>query len=383
MLTEFALLLLAPAGPPAWKELLDRIEAMAFSEPPVLAVDTRIRAAKVLTAKQPAEARRLLDDAAALTYSFTDARTRALLFTDIYQALQPVSREAADELASALPLQAFTADALVYHLRDTLKRDPESAALEFSTLMAAFPSNPTPGDVRQLMQFTHAMGGRAPEITKQAVAKARAALKDRRFKASEEARDALSRDLAAVASGAALPDRPREKQGDDPQTPDIQGLDESEVVALARKQAPLAAAAMLLELLDDNKPLAPPARRAAIAREALELTAKIPPCDDRLMAQSMLTRRLYQYGDRDQAAIAARMLQESFRLQYDCESAACTSIRLEETPGQPISDFADYLLEHKIRPADLGLQHVSLDARVAIADLDTLLNGSRKRLSFF
>lgn len=374
MLALFLILLAPPAEP--WKDLLDRIEACAVSEPPVLSVDTRIRAASVLSSKHPEEARRLLDEAASLTYTFTDAHTRGILFTDIYRAYQPFARDAAEDLAAALPLNAFTAEALASHFRDTVKRHPEIAAQEYSTLLASFPSNPTPEDVRQLLQFTRDLGRLSPDLANEGLAKVRAAMKDRRFRADP----AVRRQLEAEAAGQPLQDHTAKQK--DPELPSVEGLDDLEVVALARRQPPRAAAEMLLNLLDDDKPLPPLPRRLAIAREALDLSEKLPLDEDRLVVQSMLTRRLYHYGDPTRAAAAARMLEESFAKLYDCESNACTAIRLQGNPGEPIADFAEYLLENNIRPADLGLRHPSLDARVLILDLDRALNGSRKRFSF-
>ncbi len=372
------LILLAPPAEP-WKDILARIEAYAVSEPPVLSVDTRIRAAKVLASKHPEEARRLLAEAASLTYTFTDARTRALLFTDIYRAYQPFASDAAGDLAAALPLTAFTAEALASHLRDTAKRQPELAAQEYSTLLAAFPSNPTSDDVRQLLQFTRDMRKLSPDLTRDGLAKARAALKDRRF----QAEPAVRRELEAEANGAP-PSKPESTRTSDPELPSVEGLDDLQIAALARRQPPLAALTLFLDnLLDDEKNPPPLLRRIAYAREALEISEKLPPSEDRLVVQSMLTRRLYHYGDPLRAAAAARLLEESFRKLYDCESAACTAIRLQGNPGEPVADFAEYLLDNNIRPAALGLGHPSLDARVLILDLDQALNGPRKRFSIF
>lgn len=374
MLPALAFLLLPPPAEP-WKDFLTRIESVSVSEPPVLAVDTRIRAAQVLAPKHPAEARRLLDDAVSLTYTFTDPRTRALLFTDIYEALRPFDIRAADDLAAAIPSSAYTAGALSNHLQDTVRRNPEAAPVEYSALLDAFPANPGPEDVRQLLQFTRHLGPLSPDLTKVGLAKARAALKDRRFQADPETRRLLELELAGKTSQDPKPPRP-----DEPAPPSVEGLSDTEIVALARRQPPLVAAQMLLDLLDDDKPLPAMPRRLAIAREALELSEKLPPSEDRLVCQSMLARRLYHYGDPVRAAAAARMLEETFTKLYECDSAACTSIRLAGNPGQPVADFAEYLLENGIRPADLGLSHPSLDARVLILDLGTLLNGKRKSL---
>lgn len=371
---SFLLLLLAPPSPEPWRDLLARIEACAVSEPPVLSIDTRIRAAKALASKQPAEARRLLDEAISLTHTFTDRNTRAILFNDIYHALQPFDPAAAEDLTATLPLVAFTTPALAQHLRDTVKRHPESAAAEYSTLLAAFPADPSPEDVSQLLQFTRDLGSAYPDLAKEGFAKARAALKDRRFRTDPD----TLRDLEAQAAGR--PPADRQKRNEDPEAPSVEGLSDTEIVTLARRQSPIVALTLLLDLLDDAKPLPPLPRRLSIAREALDLSDKLPPGEDRLVVQSMLTRRLYHYGDPATAAKAARLLEDSFRKTYDCDNAACTSIRLQGNPGEPIADFAEYLLENNIRPAALNLTNASLDARVLILELGTLLNGKRKSL---
>ncbi|MBI4892515.1 MAG: hypothetical protein HY821_17960 [Acidobacteria bacterium] len=225
---------------------------------------------------------------------------------------------------------------------------------------------------------------RFPDLAKEALAKARGAVKDRGFPGQPEDREELQAAIAAVEAGSRVPDPRIHKQKDEePETPDVKGMDEDEVIALARKQPPLAAMAMLLSLLEDDKPVATPARRSAIAWEALELSPKLPPTDDRLVVQSMLTRRLFTYGDRDHAAAGARMLAETYQKRYDCESAACTTIQLNDNPGEPIMDFAEYLLDNEIRPADLGLHHVSLDARVLVLDLGKAATGKRQRFGLF
>ncbi len=384
MLATYALLLLAPGEVPEWKLLLERVEALAVSEPPVLGVDTRIRAAHAIASKQPGEARRLLEDAASLTYSFTDANTRAVLLNDVYHEMAQVNRAAAEELAANMVWSAYRAMALRTHFEETLARKPESAALEFAQLISALPSKATVEEVRQLLYCAQMARARLPDLTKEALAKARGAVKDRGFPGETAEREELLAAIAAVEAGSPVPDeRNQKKKDEEPETPDVKGMDEDEVVALARKQPPLAAMAMLLSLLEDDKPVATQARRSAIAWEALELSPKLPPNDDRLVVQSMLTRRLFTYGDLEHAAAGARMLAETYQRRYDCESAACTTIKLNDNPGEPIMDFAEYLLDNGIRPADLGLHHISLDARVLVLDLEKAATGKRKRFGLF
>ncbi|MBI4889176.1 MAG: hypothetical protein HY821_01040, partial [Acidobacteria bacterium] len=164
MLTICALLLLAPGDVPEWKVLLERVEALAVSEPPVLGVDTRIRAAHAIAPKQPREARRLLEDAASLTYSFTDANTRAVLLNDIYHEMSRIDRAAADELAAAMVWSAYRATGLRTHFEETLAHSPERAALEFSQLISALPSKPAVDEVRQLLYCAHMARTRFPDL---------------------------------------------------------------------------------------------------------------------------------------------------------------------------------------------------------------------------
>jgi len=382
MTTHLALVLAAALDSPRWKELLDRIESIAVSEPPVIAVDKRIRAAKILADKQPDEARRLLTEATSLTYSFTDPPTRAILFTAIWDQLQTLDPQEAESLIAALPLYAYTAGALQTHLRDTIRKDPEQAPAEFSTLIAAFPRNPTPDDLDQLLDIIQHMGARAPELSRVALDKARAALKDRRFQSAPEVRGHFTTDIDALSSSSPRPKRERHQHGDDARSPNVEGMNSMEIVSLARKLPPLPAIEILLDLIDDDKDLPLP-RRVAIAYEALELTQRLKLGDDRLAAQAILARQLYQYGDPPKAAVAARLLAESFEKLYDCESAACVAIKLKESPGDLIYSFAEYLADRDLQPADLGLNHPSLNARMLLLDLEKSITGKRRRFGIF
>ncbi len=379
MTTHLALFLAAAFETPRWKEILDRIEAIAASEPPVIAVDTRVRTAKILAAKQPGEARRLLAEATSLTYSFTDPRTRGILFTSIWEQLKPLDPQEAESLIAALPLSAYTSTALQVHLRDTIKQNPDRAAVEFTALIAAFPSNPSAEDLRQLLDFVQMMGIYSPDLTRDALAKARAAFKDRRFKASRADRSYIEDSIEALLSHSTRPDRPRAQDDGNYKRPDVKGMDAMEIVSLARKLEPLPAIEILIDLIDDDKELPLP-RRVAIAAEALELSQRLPVGDDRLAAQAILARQLYQYGDPLKAAAAAQLLADSFAKLYDCESAACIAIKLDDPPGDVIYSFAEYLSDHDLQPADLGLNHPSLNARMLLLDLEQSLTGKRRSM---
>jgi len=171
-------------------------------------------------------------------------------------------------------------------------------------------------------------------------------------------------------------DPPKQEEIEKPskkKAPSVEGLDLDAIVALARKQKePLVRIEMVLGAIDDAG--TPAGKRAALAAEFLPDTEKLPLGDDRLMSQSMLTRRLHEAGDRPGAALAAQMLEQTFIRMYDCETAACTSFQGEGPPGELVRTFAEYLNENKIDPADIGLTHRSLRVRMMLIELERLLD---------
>ncbi|MGJ5815074.1 hypothetical protein [Paludibaculum fermentans] len=387
------------AQPTAKDRLLERIEAIAVSEPPVLGIDTQIRTAATLASKDPDLAERWLQAATSRALPLVDLHTRGEFLIAIVDQYRHLDAEAAEQICSLLPRRAsgakedplakcyhslfstkrswegekaltrralsagaFLSPEIRGHLERSIKEHPEECAAEFAVIVEGFPSSDaSPQERRHLLDMANLIRKREPELAARA----------RKLAESK-----------AKAAGAGTEEDLEKKQVLGEEKPPIEGLATPERIALARKQAPSMEVEMLLEVMDGEKELSMP-QRIAIAYEALEVTPKIKAGDERLVSQSMLARRLYDYGDRAKAAVAAQMLAESFEKFYNCETAACVTFEGDSSPGEVINDFAEYLRENKIQPEDLGLRHKSLEARLLILDLQQSLGIEKKRFSFF
>ncbi|MBN9659490.1 MAG: hypothetical protein J0H49_15005 [Acidobacteria bacterium] len=393
VLTGFA----AQAQPDPLQGLLEHIQAIAVSEPPVLGIDTQIRTAKAIAGKRPETAKEWLRAASSRSLSLADLHTRGDFLTAIAELFVVLDAAEAEQICALLPLRAagekedplarcyhklfspqrsweeekalvrralsagaFRAPAIQDHLDRALKQHAEEIAAEFSQVLEGFPSSDASLEERRYLQSM------ARQVEKQVPGLAVRAMK-------------LAAESPRNAPKEAKDDTGKKKE-DDFEPP--AGLASSELVSIARNQRPVIHAAMLIDLIDKDKEMGLP-QRMALAYEALEQTPKIEAGDERLVCQSMLTRRLYEFGDRAKAAVAAQMLAESFEKIYDCETAACVSYRSETSPGEAINDFAEYLRENKIRPEELGLRHKSLEARLLILDLYTSLGIKRSLFSIF
>jgi len=305
----------APAGPAA--KLIEEIETMAAAEPPLLGIDTQTETARILFSARPADSRRFLDNALNRIRSLADAHTvRGLM----YPAVE-----------------------LLY------KRDPDEAVQFIASHLASVQARKASLDDGLLLDsFAALVAARFPELA-----------------------DACTAEFERIRKLNPAPQEEIDKQK--AKWPATDGKTREEFVEVARKQKDaLVRIEMFLSAMDDKE--APPRWRAALAAEALPDTEKLPiGSDDRLLSQSMLTRRLYEAGDRPGAALAAQMLEQTFVKMFDCESAACTSFKGEASPGEMVRLFAEYLDENKIDPADIGLTHRSLRARMMILQLKRLL----------
>lgn len=183
------------------------------------------------------------------------------------------------------------------------------------------------------------------------------------------------RDESARLAEAGPKNEPRPPRKDQPEgtlfsprSHELDGLSHDDILTLARKQQdPSAALDLIMHVMDDE----PDARRRiSLFSEALDLSARTGNLIDRLLAQSMLTRRLYEEGDLPRAAVGAQMLAENFERLYHCESAACDRFEGEDNPGEIIHSFAEYLREHKIPAERIGLSHPSLRVRILLLQIE-------------
>lgn len=392
MLPQLTFVFLTLAGLPPAEEIVDQIERIAVAEPPVLGIDTQIRAATILQPKQPERAHRFLADATSRALTLEDPHTRAHFVIGITEAMSPIDAAEAETLCLLLPPHAaedplphcynvlfrsrqdwpdakalyrraiaagaFSTPAFRDHLERAVKQHREELAAEFLLLLESYPGkDATPSELQQLTELAQFIRKFEPALASQAA------------------------ELAKTTKPPKADKSTPEKKKDD-ERPSTKDLEPDQVIALARKQTPLIQTELLIDLID--KPDLTTPQRISIAYQAVEAANRIPPeVDDRLVALSMLTRRLYEYGDRPKAAVAAQMLADAFAKLYKCDLAACVSFSGDESPGEIIYQFAEYLAEHKIQPADLGLNHKSLEARLLLFDLEESLQGKRRKFGFF
>lgn len=304
----------APPDIAVWIEEIDRIAA---SEPPLLGIDTQIRAARALAPRRPTEAARLLREAYSRLSVLTHQPTRAALLRDWLKAQGPL--------------------------------DPAAAASDYQAYLDSFPMlNPSVEDRDALRALAGATRKEFPELAARAAQLAEAA--GRR-----------------IREPAKKPEAPRARGLFETGGPPLDGLTPDDIVNLARREKdPATALDLILHAVDSVED---PRRRVAVLSEGLDLTLRAPQLPDRLLAQAMLTRRLYEAGDAPRAAVGGQMLADSFELYCHCESAACDRFEGEDHPGEIIQSFAEYLREHSIPPERLGIRHASLRVRLLILDL--------------
>jgi hypothetical protein len=409
----------APAPPPdPAVPLIEEIESLAAGEPPILGIVSQIRAAEVLSKHRPKAALRMLDAALARTSPLTDPLTQGVLTVDLVGALAPLDPTRAEETCATLPRRtpwiascysrvirglptwpaqfeavrrALSAGAydlpFVSFLFDLTSKD-HAGDLDslFACIIDNLPPKATPAEAGALFFALANYGDRFPALSRAGLDKAYRAITNESEYAQfarivqKIAPDLLESWPKPTHFEAAKPpaEKPKKKDDDIASGPEISKLSFDDALSISRAQerAVLKAAA-LLELLDRED--IPEARRGPLALEALEASTSMEPGDDRLIAQSMLTRRLWDFGLKAEAGKAAAQLEFSFELLCRCRDATCDSLKDREDCAERVMDFAEYLHENSLSPQDLGLTHRSLRVRILILQLDELLNGKKKK----
>jgi hypothetical protein len=409
----------APAPPPdPAAPLIEEIESLAAGEPPILGIVSQVRAAEVLSKPRPKAAVRILDAALARTSPLTDPPTRGVLTVDIAGALAPLDPTRAEETCATLPRRTFwiascysrviralpawpaqldasrralTGGAydlpFVSFLFDlTTKDHPADVDSIFAAIIDNLPPKATPAEAGALFFALANYGDRFPALSRAGLEKAyRAITTESEYTQFARIAQKIAPDLVETfpkpkrLEPASPPtEKPKKKEEDIPPDPDVSKLRFDDAVALARAQKhPRPKAGALLEILDRED--TPEARRGPLALEALDASTNMEPGDDRLVAQSMLTRRLWVFGLKAEAGKAAAQLELSFELLCRCRDATCDTLQDREDCAERVMDFAEYLHENNLSPQDLGLTHRSLRVRILILQLDELLNGKKKK----
>jgi hypothetical protein len=294
---------------------VEEIERTASSEPPVLGIDTQIRAARVLAGRDREAAERMLRASGSRIFALAHQATRTGLLKEWLAAGLVLDRDGAEMTLRAW-LDGLPERGLGFEDRAPLLNLAES-------VKEVFP------------ELSQAIRGRAASVPETDPERPPAVAKPGLFGFKH---------------------------------PIPEGSSVEETVSRARREKnPVVALDLLLMVVDEEEDAR---RRGVLLSEALDLTERVDDPVERLLAQSMLTRRLYESGDRPRAAVGAQMLAGTFEKMYHCGAEPCDRFTGGENPGEAIHVFAEYLKEHGIAPEALGLSHPSLRVRLLLLEVE-------------
>jgi hypothetical protein len=393
--------------------LIEQIDRVAASEPVEYGIDTRIRAAEVLTPKYPVIAKRELRDAASSLTGISDLDYQNRLRVRIIGTLAPVDFVEAERVAKAIPperkhdrladaydelykkagsrnhidliLSAFHAGAYrVFAVSQ--EKGAEVAVQLLSIVVDAFPADaPEAADIDYLLDRTEQFVAANRDLVFAAMRKALIAAdlqtKDKRLSVRVRAARLLR------SLGSTLPDefeplmlepappdqeKPKKDEKSDDDGPDLTGVMYSEALerALALKNA-TARAGTLIEL--SRRADLTPKQQARVASDAVSAVNQMPFGGDRLIGLSMLSRDFAKRGDLASAALTAQMLSESYTKVCSCGSPVCEAHGDKLECVDLVNDYAEYLDELHFTQESLGLNNISLEARLLILRLANAL----------
>jgi hypothetical protein len=107
-----------------------------------------------------------------------------------------------------------------------------------------------------------------------------------------------------------------------------------------------------------------PRRTMSLAQNILRDSFKMSSSSSRLILQAEMARWFHEQGERLKAGEAAQALQASFEALVQCKDQRCEVFETDadNSPGELIMTFAEYLKKNGISPAELGLNHPGLRA---------------------
>lgn len=344
-----------------------------------------------------------LEEAERLTQSFrhgTDRDYVAEAYDQLYLFFEKNPEAALRMIHHGLAAGAFRMTSASRKLEDWKTKDPEAATGLFVEMLGAFPvESPHSADVLYLLDQTKQVLKLNRALSIQAIDKALSAATSESLRIpvgddKQAIRERLLRNIASVLNSldqgllqrykeqrkeldlAALAEKPPPKEDKKPDDvePDLSGFTYAEALARARKLEDLSARASALIDISRREELTAQ-QRSSVALEALSTTAKLPQLDDRLFGLAMISRDFARRGEPANAALAAQLLSDNFSKVCDCPSATCTHGEQKFDCMQNVEDFAEYLDEFKISPESMNLQNISLEARLLVLKLHTLLTG--------
>jgi hypothetical protein len=392
------------------ESLVSQIDRLAASEPTPYGIDTRIRVAEVLTPGYPAIAKRRLRDAEASLSGVSDPDYANQLRVRISTTLAPLDFAEAERVAKSIgPERKHDRLAEAYgHLleragkRDSLDLiltayhsgafrlyfDPKNFRDEqmlqiFAAVVDAFPSDTAElEDISYLLDAAKKSIAINRELSLTAIRKAAGAADHQpksirsqiRFQAAE-----LLRSL-----GTKLPDefeplllepeppkeKPEEKKKDD-EEPDLSGVPYAEALERSLKlENPEARAGSLINI--SRREDLSPKQQARVAAEALTAVGQLPLGEVKLLGYSMLSRDFAKRQELANAALAAQMLSDTYSKACDCGAPVCEANGDKFQCVELVNDYAEYLDELNFTQESLGLNNISLEARLLITKLKKL-----------
>ncbi|MDP8980350.1 MAG: hypothetical protein M3O35_07150 [Acidobacteriota bacterium] len=407
--------------------LAAQIRRLAVSEPVVFGIDTRMKAAEVLTSKYPKLAGEFLREGRAAMSGVSDPDDQDALRVRMAELLAPLDLDEAERVIRSIrrgrdedfvahaydklctflgphPAQvrrmitkglsagAFRMESAAGLLASLKTVDPDAAVELFSEILAAFPAESAgEDDVYFLLKRAGEIAGVSRALAIEAIDKALNAAGSDIPRIKSEARRKMRREVATLLGSidpelliryqserkdlefTRTPDpKPEEDKKPDDSVPDLSKLPYAEALSQARALENLTPRAVALIELSRREELTAQ-QRASLASEALAVAGKLPFSQERLYALAMLSRDFARRDEPALASLAAQMLSETFTKACDCPTAICRHSGVDFECLELVEAFAQYLDEFKITQESMSLQNISLEARMLVLKLNRLL----------
>jgi len=429
-----AALLLAQHAEPTQEQkqiasLVSQIRRLAASEPVVYGVDTRLRAADVLSAKYPKAAKDLLRDAQAALSGVTLPAEQDSLRVSIVQRMAPLDIDEAERLigsirrggdedyvaqaydklveflagtrgntremiSKGLAAGGFRSGSAAKLLADSKAADPAGAVALFSEILGAFPAqSPVERDVSYLLDCTKQIAALNLPLAVEAIDRALSAATSQKLRVEKAARRKMLKEIASelgsidpgllerykserdeLAQALVAEDTPQTEAAhkDDVNPPDLSQMTYADALSFARKlEDSTERVAALIEIY--RRETISPQQRSSVASEALTAATAMPLTNDRLTAMAMISRDFARINQPANAAFAAQLLSETFTKACDCEHVTCDRSGEKFDCVNLLDLFAEYLEEFKISAESMSINNISLEARMLIFKLYPLL----------
>ena len=425
-------MLLVQHPPKQITTLVAQIRRLAASEPVVYAIDTRLRAADVLTAKYPKIAKDLVREAQAAIGGVAAPGEQDSLRVRAVERMAPLDLDEAERfigaiqrggdedfvaeaydrlveflardhgdaramISSGLQAGGFRSQSAARALDESKTADPAAAVALFSEILGAFPAqSPSDEDVYYLLACTKEIAGLNRPLAVEAIDKALSAARSQKLRfvprdKEAERNAAIRKLLREVGSilGSIDPEllaRYRSEREDldlamsfeektkpeeehkSEDSPNLSALPYSEALSAAHDIKDAGERTVSLIEIYRREDITPQ-QRASVASEALTAATKMPISNDRLTAMAMISRDFARLNQPANAAFAAQLLSETFTKACDCEHATCRRSGEKFDCLDLLNLFAQYLEEFKISAEAMSLNNLSLEARLLVFKL--------------